>query len=83
MLPLSRLFCAAAATSGYSRGGPSWPQAQLAQAVGTELAERYGVPFEFASPDRPQSGYLPMHTMTADEEAHATGAYVRFLAHVE
>jgi hypothetical protein len=52
---------------------PPWPEAELAQAVGTELAERYGVPFTFASPERPQSGHVPAHTMTADEEASAAG----------
>lgn len=32
---------------------PPWPEAELAKAVGAELAERYGVPFNFASPDHP------------------------------
>jgi hypothetical protein len=62
---------------------PPWPEAELAQAVGTELAVRYGVPFTFASPERPQSGFVPAHTMTAHEEAHAAGAHARFLDNVE
>jgi hypothetical protein len=32
---------------------PPWPEAELAKAVGAELAERYGVPFKFASPAHP------------------------------
>jgi len=32
---------------------PPWPEAELAKAVGAELAERYGVPFNFESPDHP------------------------------
>lgn len=33
---------------------PPWPEAQLAAAVGVELAERFGVPFHFPSPDHPE-----------------------------
>jgi hypothetical protein len=32
---------------------PPWPEAQEAETVGRALAERFGVPFHFASPDRP------------------------------
>ena len=32
---------------------PPWPEAELAKSVGAELAERYGVPFIFVSPDHP------------------------------
>jgi hypothetical protein len=33
---------------------PPWPEAQLALEVGAELAQRYGVPFTFESPDEPR-----------------------------
>jgi hypothetical protein len=33
---------------------PPWPEARLAQEVGTELARRFGVPFYFPSPDHPE-----------------------------
>ena len=61
---------------------PQWPEAELAQAVGTELAERYGVPFQFASPDRPELGYVPAQTMTADDEARIAEDRERFLHRV-
>ncbi|MEH0416081.1 hypothetical protein [Streptomyces sp. B21-083] len=32
---------------------PPWPEAQEARTVGRALAEQLGVPFHFASPDRP------------------------------
>jgi hypothetical protein len=32
---------------------PPWPEAEEADAVGRALADRFGVPFHFASPDRP------------------------------
>ena len=32
---------------------PPWPEAREAQTVGSALAERFGVPFHFASPDEP------------------------------
>ncbi|WP_239134904.1 hypothetical protein [Streptomyces sp. SID12488] len=32
---------------------PPWPEAQEALLVGTALAARFGVPFHFASPDKP------------------------------
>lgn len=32
---------------------PPWPEAQEATRTGTALAERFGVPFHFASPDEP------------------------------
>jgi hypothetical protein len=77
----------------YLRGGgdfrlfvgavPPWPEAELAQSVGTELAERHGVQFSFPSPDRPEAGYVPAHTMTADEKTDAARAQERFLERVE
>lgn len=33
---------------------PPWPEAALASEVGQELAEHFGVPFYFASPDHPE-----------------------------
>lgn len=33
---------------------PPWPEAQLAQDVGPEIAVKLGVPFFFASPDYPE-----------------------------
>jgi hypothetical protein len=33
---------------------PPWPEARLAAEVGAELAERFGVPFYFPSPDHPE-----------------------------
>ncbi|XUL85756.1 hypothetical protein ACQ86D_02815 [Streptomyces galilaeus] len=32
---------------------PPWPEAREAETVGRALAERFGVPFHFAGPDRP------------------------------
>ena len=32
---------------------PPWPEAQEASVIGRGLAERFGVPFHFASPDEP------------------------------
>ncbi|MEV6398865.1 hypothetical protein AB0M39_29465 [Streptomyces sp. NPDC051907] len=32
---------------------PPWPEAQEAMSTGAALAERFGVPFHFASPDEP------------------------------
>ncbi|MGW5640989.1 hypothetical protein [Streptomyces sp. NPDC003832] len=32
---------------------PPWPEAQEAETVGRALAERFAVPFHFASPDQP------------------------------
>jgi len=32
---------------------PPWPEAKLAAEVGVELAERFGVPFDFAHPNEP------------------------------
>jgi len=32
---------------------PPWPEAREAETVGRALAERFGVPFHFASPDEP------------------------------
>lgn len=32
---------------------PPWPEAREAEAVGRALADRFGVPFHFASPDEP------------------------------
>jgi hypothetical protein len=32
---------------------PPWPEAREASAIGRGLAERFGVPFHFASPDEP------------------------------
>jgi hypothetical protein len=62
---------------------PPWPEAKFAQAVGTELAERYGVPFNFASPDRPELGHVPPHTRTPDEEARMAQDRERYLERVE
>lgn len=62
---------------------PPWPEAELAQAVGAELAERYGVPFEFESPDRPQLGGVPALTWTAEEEERMAEADERCLERVE
>ncbi|MFI6408255.1 hypothetical protein [Streptomyces sp. NPDC050548] len=33
---------------------PPWPEAREAETVGRALAERFGVPFHFASPDEPE-----------------------------
>jgi hypothetical protein len=64
---------------------PPWPEAQLALSVGAELAERYGVPFEFlGSPTSPElDGGVPDHTMTAEDEARAAEANKRFQERVE
>jgi hypothetical protein len=60
-----------------------WPEAALAQAVGTELSALYGVPFEFPSPDRPELGYIPAQTVTAEDEARAAEERERFLRNVD
>jgi hypothetical protein len=62
---------------------PPWPEAELAQAVGAELAARFSVPFVFPSPDSPAAGYVPAHTMTMDEKADAVRAQETFLERVE
>src|SRR5262245_60499151 len=38
---------------------PPWPEAQFALAVGAELAEQYGVPFNFDTPDCPELDQVP------------------------
>ncbi len=38
----------------FNGGVPPWPEAARAREVGQELAGRLGVPFYFASPDRPE-----------------------------
>ncbi|MBK3562162.1 hypothetical protein [Streptomyces sp. MBT62] len=37
----------------FNRAVPPWPEAREAETVGRALAERFGVPFHFPSPDEP------------------------------
>ena len=67
----------------FAGGVPPWPEAALAQAVGAELAGRYGVPFAFDSPDRPELGYVPANIRTAGDEARIAEANEKFAERAE